>query len=131
VPQIGPSIPLWTFCAVLLALTVKHYAADFVLQTNWMARGKEKLQGWPLPLAVHVLCHAGLVLGLTLLIAPHLWWLAIADAAIHGSIDRCKSLLSHWGGWGTTQAPFWWLLGGDQFLHQVTNVGLAVAFFIL
>jgi hypothetical protein len=27
------------------------------------------------------------------------------------------------------EARFWWLLGADQFLHQVTNVGIVAALF--
>jgi hypothetical protein len=29
------------------------------------------------------------------------------------------------------QGAFWWLMGFDQFLHQVTNIALAAAFFAL
>jgi hypothetical protein len=29
------------------------------------------------------------------------------------------------------QARFWWLLGADQCLHQVTNIAIAAALFAL
>lgn len=131
VPQPGPNVPLWSFCAVLIVIAFKHFVADFMLQTNWIAHGKERNEGWLAPLTVHVLCHAALTLGLALVIAPRLWWLAIVDLAVHATIDRGKTVVAHRGGWSMTQAQFWWLIGGDQWLHQVTNVGIAAAFFAL
>jgi len=131
VSQIGPVVPLWSFCALLFAMTVKHYVADFALQTNWIARGKERREGWFAPLAVHVLIHASLTLCIALAVVPRLWWLALVDLVVHSAIDRSKSLVSHWGGWGATQIQFWWLIGFDQFLHQVTDLALVAAFFTL
>jgi hypothetical protein len=122
--------PVWamTFLAILMA--TKHYIADFLLQTNWIARGKECRSGWLLPLAVHVLCHAGLTLAITLALAPRLWWLAPLDLAVHFAIDRGKTIVGQLGRWTPGDEKFWWLLGFDQYLHQVTNVALAAAFFL-
>jgi hypothetical protein len=131
VSQLGPSVPLWTFCGLLLLFTFKHFVADFVMQTNWIARGKERVEGWFAPLAVHVLGHAVLTLAIALAIAPRLWWLALVDLVIHATIDRAKSIVGHKGGWAMGQGAFWWLMGFDQFLHQVTNIALAAAFFAL
>ena len=129
-PQPGPSIPIWPFCALLLAMAVKHFVADFLLQTNWIARGKERRTGWGAPLAVHALIHGVATLLIALAIAPRLWWLGLADFAIHWTIDRAKTLVSLRGGWSADQAPFWWVIGFDQFLHQVTNIALAAAFLV-
>jgi len=120
-------VPLWSLSGALLAFTLKHFVADFLAQTNWIARGKESRRGWFYPLAVHVLIHAALTLVIVGAFAPRLWWLALADLAVHASIDRGKSRLLQWGGWDTSRAQFWWLLGFDQYLHQVTNIALAVA----
>jgi len=131
VPQLGPLVPLWSFCLLLLAMTFKHFVADFLLQTSWMARGKERNLGWFAPLAVHVLCHAGITLLIALLVAPRLWWLTLVDLVIHATIDRCKSVVGHHGHWGAEDSAFWWLIGFDQLLHQITNIGMAAAFFVL
>jgi Protein of unknown function (DUF3307) len=131
VQQTGPSVSLWTLCALLVVMALKHFLADFLFQTGWIARGKERRQGWFAPLAVHVLIHAAFTLCIALAIAPRLWWLALVDLAVHASVDRCKSLLSQWGGWDATQGQYWWVLGFDQFLHQVTNVALAAALLAL
>jgi hypothetical protein len=131
VSQLGPSIPLWTFCALLLAIALKHFVADFLLQTNWIAHGKERSQGWLAPLTVHALCHGVLTLLIALAIAPRLWWLALVDFVIHWTIDRGKTLTALRGGWSIKESGFWWLMGFDQFLHQVTNIALAAAFYVL
>jgi hypothetical protein len=128
-PQIGPLIPLGAFCIVLLVMTLKHFVADFVLQTNWIAHGKNRSEGWLAPLAVHALCHAFLTLAIALLVAPRLWWLAFVDFIAHATIDRGKTIIGQRGGWGVNEARFWWLLGSDQLLHQATNVAIVAAFF--
>ena len=109
------------------AFAVKHLAADFLMQTSGMARGKERAAHWFAPLASHVLCHAALTLLIVLAAAPRLWWLAAVDFAVHIAVDRCKTVLAHRGRWTPDRPQFWWLLGLDQCLHQLTNVGLAAA----
>ena len=127
--QAGPSVPLWTLCGLLLLFAFKHYVADFMLQTSWIAHGKERVTGWFAPLAVHVLAHGVLTLAIALTLAPRLWWLALVDVVVHATIDRCKSLLGNWGSWKPTEGQFWWLMGFDQFLHQATNIALEAVFF--
>jgi hypothetical protein len=78
-----------------------------------------------------VLIHASFTLCIALAVAPSLWWLTLADLAIHATIDRCKSLISQWGGWDPTDGQYWWLLGFDQFLHQATNVALVAGLLAL
>jgi hypothetical protein len=130
VPPHNVSVPLESFCALLLVMAFKHFVADFLLQTSWIAHGKERRVGWQAPLAVHVLCHAGLMLVIALVVAPRLWWLALVDLVVHAVIDRSKSLIGNRGGWQVNQFQYWWLLGFDQFLHQVTNIALVAALFL-
>ena len=108
-----------------LAFAAKHYLADFVLQTDWMARGKERAQGWGRPLAVHAGLHGLGTLLIVLLAKPEFWWLSPADFAVHAGIDRAKAMASLRLRWPISDPRFWWLLGFDQFLHQVTNVAVA------
>ena len=114
-----------------VAFAVKHYVADFLLQTGWMARGKEKPRSWAVALSLHVLCHAGLALLIILVAAPHLWWLALVDFGVHFVIDRGKARIAAAYRWQPSQPQFWWLLGFDQLLHQLTNIGLVVAIVVL
>lgn len=112
---------------LLAGLTLKHFLADFVLQTRWMATGKESATGWILPLG----CHAGLHgLGTSLIalaFVPQAWWLGLVDFAIHAVIDRAKAMTSRHFGLEPNQSGYWWLFGFDQFLHQMTNLGLWAA----
>jgi hypothetical protein len=39
-------------------------------------------------------------------------------------------MVGHWGGWEFSQGAYWWLMGFDQFLHQLTNIALTAAFFV-
>ena len=73
-------------------LTVKHVIADFVLQTSWMAIGKDQKTGWALPLLAHCLVHLAVAMALILIIAPRFWFVALIDFAIHITIDRAKGL---------------------------------------
>ena len=123
--------PVMALAAVAILFAIKHYVADFIFQTNWIARGKERPQGWLPPLMVHASCHGVITLLIALALAPHLWWLAGVDIVVHFAIDRSKTLAAHWGRWQPDQAQFWWLLGFDQLLHQVTNIALATAFVLL
>lgn len=123
--EIGPLSAVGTMAGFTLAFSVKHFVADFVLQTGWMAHGKEGRTGWLVPLVAHALIHAGLALLICLVVLPRLWWLAILDFTTHIIIDWGKSLVGRWGGWDSGHALYWWLFGLDQFLHQVTNIALA------
>lgn len=111
--------------SLVLVFTAKHLVADFLLQTRWIALGKDSRSDWLRPLAAHVAVHAAGTLAIALAVAPRLWWLALVDLALHFAIDRAKCLAAQWGRWTTQDAPYWWLFGFDQFLHQVTNVILA------
>ncbi len=125
------AVPLSTVCSLLLVVALKHFVADFVLQTNWIARGKERATGWALPLAAHVAIHGAMTLAIALVFNPAAWWIAGVDIVIHALVDRGKSMISQAAHWPITDARFWWLLGFDQFLHQVTNVGLVAALLLV
>ena len=114
-----------------VAFAVKHYAADFLFQTSWMARGKEKPRHWVPALAVHALCHGALTLLILAVVSPRLWWLAMADLVVHFAIDRGKAVIATTSRWQPSQPQFWWLLGFDQMLHQLTNVALVLAIMLL
>ena len=114
-----------------VAFATKHYLADFLLQTNWMARGKEARTAWVGPLLAHVAVHAAFALAILLAAAPRLWWLAAVDAGVHTGVDRGKALVTQHYPCGVDQPRFWWLLGADQYIHQLTNIGLAAAVVVL
>ena len=125
-PSVDTPVPVGAFALLLVAFAVKHLAADFLLQTNWMAQGKERASAWAGPLCAHTGLHGFGTLLIALAVKPALWWLAPVDFAIHTAIDRGKAVICQRARFPTTDARFWWLIGIDQFLHQVTHIGLAV-----
>ncbi|AIQ89456.1 MULTISPECIES: DUF3307 domain-containing protein [Methylobacterium] len=125
-PSVDTLVPVGAFALLVLAFAVKHLAADFLFQTNWMAEGKQRPSAWLVPLCAHTGLHGLGTLLIALAVKPALWWLALADFAIHTAIDRGKALVAQRTRLPTTDARFWWLVGIDQFLHQVTHLGFAV-----
>ena len=117
-----------TWLAVAVGLfCIKHYMADFVLQTSWMSRGKESENGWLAPLAAHAGIHALLTGAIFLVLSPSLFIVAmVADWLIHGAIDRGKAIASNHLGTKADAPAFWWLLGADQTAHQFTHLGFAI-----
>lgn len=112
--------------AASVAFLIKHFLADFLLQTDWMAAGKDRPKGWLLPLAAHAGVHGVMTAALFLAVAPPLAWLGLADMLIHGAIDRLKSISTRRKALTPRQTAFWWLFGLDQSLHHLTHIGLAI-----
>jgi hypothetical protein len=125
-PSVNSTIALDALGFWVLLWTAKHVMADFVLQTKWMALGKEARRGWALPLLVHCAIHGALALGLILILQPRLWFLALADFAVHLAVDRCKGFVVATFALTPARSLFWWLLGVDQAIHHLTNFALAV-----
>ena len=42
---LGATLPLADILAVYLLFRLKHFMADYLLQTSWMVRGKERAGG--------------------------------------------------------------------------------------
>lgn len=112
--------------AASVAFLIKHFLADFLLQTDWMAAGKDRPKGWLLPLAAHAGVHGAMTAALFLAVAPSLAWLGLADMLVHGTIDRLKSISTRRNALTPRQTAFWWLFGLDQSLHHLTHIGLAI-----
>lgn len=107
---------------LLVVFQIKHFIADFPLQFPYMLR---KLSpGWEFvfPLSLHCSVHALITLLICLLVAPALWWLALADFVIHFIMDRIKSGPKYLGRFNDVhRAPFWIALGFDQMVHHLTH----------
>ena len=115
----------WIVGAVI-AFLFKHLIADFLLQTAWMANGKEQAQGWLAPLAAHVAIHAAATGLIFWLWAPAYVWMAGVDFVVHFAIDRAKGVAGRALGVDSTKTMFWWLIGVDQTLHHLTHLGFAL-----
>lgn len=124
-------VPLGTVTSLMLVLATKHFVADFLLQTTAMAKGKAAGRAWLAPLLLHALAHAILTLLIALVFCPRAWWIAGVEFVLHATLDRLKALAGRQAGLDPTRPLFWWLFGFDQYLHQMTNVIIGVAFLAL
>ncbi|MCM2403842.1 DUF3307 domain-containing protein [Rhizobium sp. S153] len=115
----------WMMNGIALFLA-KHLLADFILQTKWMALGKERVQGWLVPLTIHAAVHGALTTAIFVTLAPPLAWIGAVDFAIHFAIDRSKAIIQQHYALTTTTTGFWWLLGTDQTLHHITHLVFAI-----
>lgn len=123
---------------LLIAFQIKHYLADYPLQTEYML-GKFKLDGWFLPLAAHCGVHAFFTMFIAL--ACHVpydivFGLGLIDFIFHFSMDRIKAdpeALGKYEALTKETFPtatdeqkksnkfFWFSLGFDQMIHHLTH----------
>ena len=115
----------WTVAALVIFI-FKQLVADFLLQTSWMANGKEQPRGWFAPLAAHVAVHAVATALIFAAMAPAYIWIALVDFVVHFAIDRAKGLLNRAFDTDPTKTGFWWLIGIDQTLHHLTHLAFAL-----
>jgi E3 ubiquitin-protein ligase DOA10 len=125
-PPLSSAVPVAALIGWMLLLTFKHIIADFVLQTAWMAHGKDQKTGWALPLLVHCLVHLAVALPLIVIVAPRFWYVAVIDFVIHITVDRAKGFVSANLGINQEHPWFWTLIGVDQALHHLTGFGLSI-----
>jgi len=106
---------------VLFWLLVGHAVADFALQSDVMAKGKNKnnkvvpskgqkyIPCWPYWLSAHALIHAGAVV-----LATQCLWLGIAEFMVHWVVDflKCENKYGpHFDqGCHIVSKLLWWLL---------------------
>lgn len=117
----GLSDVLLLTLGVLACFQLKHYAADYLLQTPWIIAGKGHLgkPGGYVHAGIHAVLSvpALLLAGLDL---PKLAALVAAEFVVHFLIDHGKALFSRGSKKGPTTASYWALHGGDQCIHQLS-----------
>jgi hypothetical protein len=108
----------------LVFLQVKHLLIDWIWQPEYEWKNKGTF------LHFGGIRHAGKNAIGTGLVLGFFWgWisvpLAVLDFVIHYLIDLCKMKTNrHFALCPTKHPQFWWLTGLDQFLHQITYLGL-------
>ena len=116
--------------AVMFLLQLKHFVADFMLQTDQMVMEKGTY-GARFGIYHSAIQAFGTFLALAW-IHPFLGVVtAVFDFLVHYHVDWAKMNITKFTKWGPTTHPeFWWLTGFDQFLHQVTYILLIALFYI-
>lgn len=116
---------LTTILFALMVFQLKHFIADFVVQTEYQWRNKGTY-GHPGGF-VHAGIHAAgsvlavLVLGVS---AGGLALVLAADFVIHYHLDWCKERFNRQRNLSHTDALYWVSFGVDQFLHQMTYLAI-------
>ncbi|MCB9965298.1 MAG: DUF3307 domain-containing protein [Rhodospirillales bacterium] len=118
---------LFDILILYTAFRLKHFACDFLLQTDWMAltKGKPGREGYK-ALVTHTGIHAMGTLIVTLLLAPGYWFLAGVDFLVHSIIDRAKGLMTYENKWTPKDTIFWWTFGLDQEAHNFTHLAYII-----
>jgi hypothetical protein len=110
----------------LLILQLKHFVADFLLQTPYQFTNKGKY-GHPGGM-IHAGIHAGGSVLAFFVITPPLGIgvaIVIGEFIAHYHIDWLKENTVKRQRWVFPQAEFWWTFGADQALHQLTYLLIA------
>jgi hypothetical protein len=111
---------------ILLFLAVKHFIADFLLQTRQMVTDKSRYGGRGG--IQHAIVHGGLTLMLVQLLPRSslalLAVLALLEVAVHYHIDWGKQYLLRRLHLGPGDGGFWSLFGLDQLLHWLFYIGM-------
>lgn len=102
-------------------LLTKHFIVDFPMQGPYQYKNKGKF-GHPGGL-LHAGLHAIVTLGILVWFVPPALagTLAAAEGTAHYFIDWAKmNFNARWNWKPDNSEQFWWLLGFDQWLHQIT-----------
>lgn len=115
--------------SVLFWLLVTHWVADFVFQTDWMARNKSSSN---LPLYVHVCVYSLILIPFAVSYIPSyaFAWFIVFNMFLHFVVDyhtsRLTSKLGAAGKYGSKTVPnfgMFSIIGLDQMLHYISLVG--------
>jgi hypothetical protein len=119
---------------LIIALTLfvlKHFAADFVLQTPYMLKNKGDYghPGGLYHVGIHLL-FTGLILRYLDVTVVTFVGLLSFEFMIHYHMDWYKVRLNRIKGWTAQQREFWLLTGFDQLIHYLTYVVILAVVFI-
>ncbi|WP_243403566.1 DUF3307 domain-containing protein [Shimia abyssi] len=110
------------------AFQIKHLVADFFLQNAKMIMGRERY--WHMGRAQHAGIHvifSILVLFVFGTSASLIFWIALIEFIVHFHIDWAKARISVDMNLSPDQPMYWYAMGTDQALHQLTYVVMAWA----
>lgn len=114
---------------VMLALLFTHWVADFIFQTDWMAKNKSSSN---FPLFIHCLVYSLFFIPFALWAIPTamLFWFISSTLLLHMYVDfitsKITSKLAAKGKYGSKTVPnfgMFSIIGLDQMLHYFFLIG--------
>ena len=114
---------------MFIGLEIKHFIADYLLQFEWMIKGKHTVShpGGYAHAAVHAVGTV-IILKVAALSTPIIITLALAEFVVHYVLDFGKARFGKNISSKDSPRQFWALNGFDQLLHQLTYV--AIIYFV-
>jgi len=127
---------------LLVLFQIKHFLADYPLQTEYMLGKFKDGKQFILPLAAHAATHALFTFCLAYVFSQSLKLsatLAMFDLTVHFIMDRIKAGKKYLGRYKpltATEFPratetqkrhnkyFWWSLGFDQMIHHLCHYAI-------
>ena len=115
--------PVVSICAILVILQIKHFVCDYPLQNSYqlLNKGTYMHPGGLLHAGLHALFTVPAFLVIAPTLALGLGILA-GEFVVHYHIDWEKEQVIRRTGWTPAQTHFWWAIGFDQLLHQLTYI---------
>lgn len=98
-----------TLFLLLFVYQIKHFAADYLLQGEYMLKKFKSDWGFLRPLLAHVGVHAAFtfLISIFFVCLPIALGLALLDATIHFTMDRIKAGPKYMGRWKPLTASEW------------------------
>jgi len=113
---------------LLVLLAVKHYVCDFILQNEWMAKGKgaRDRETWVPAVVTHGWVNGlGTILVLWVTGYIEFWHLGILEALFfYAGVDRIKAVYS--GNIPCNEKKYWVVLGADQLIHRIWDYVIVI-----
>ncbi len=112
---------------MLFAFQVKHFVCDWLYQPPymWQNKGTWSHLGGILHSGFHAVGTAILLVCFGGMYVPGIATICFLEFLVHYHIDWAKMNINKRMGWGPlTHEQFWILTGFDQFLHQITYIGI-------
>jgi hypothetical protein len=119
--------PIYSLAVVLAILQVKHFICDYTLQNSYqlLNKGTYLHPGGLLHAGLHALFTVAAFLVVVPILALGLG-IVIGEFLVHYHIDWAKEQVIRRTGWAPAQAQFWWAIGFDQLLHQLTYIAMGL-----
>jgi hypothetical protein len=124
-----------TLFLILVNFMIFHFLCDYVWQNKYMLGKIKDFPDFILPLALHsavsslgvcIVLFISKLLFFPITIGFIIKW-TILNFIIHFIIDRIKANKNLLNRWRPDHKYFWWVLGGDQMLHQIFYVIITIS----